>query len=168
MRVKARAARPNCIGNLLVLSILTRSLPIGNHGRAHFRTSFPRFGGVMQYARLYATEDGETHFEDIDISLSPVDLAPPAPLFNVSSSQECDAFSFVHLPAGWYGEAHPAPRRLLWVLLDGDLEVQTSDGEARRFTQGDVLLADDTTGKGHVSRISAETDLRAVTVTVRS
>jgi hypothetical protein len=30
--------------------------------------------------------------------------------------------------------------------------VVTSDGEARRFYAGDLLLCDDLTGKGHVTR----------------
>ncbi len=122
----------------------------------------------MQYARIYATNDGETHFEDLDVSLSPVDLAPPAPLFNVSSPQDCDTFSFVQLPAGWRGDAHPAPRRLLWVLLEGHLEVEATDGQSRRFTKGDVLFADDTTGRGHVSRVTGHEGLRALTVAVRA
>ena len=34
----------------------------------------------------------------------------------------------------------------------GSVEIETGDGTKRRFGVGDVLLADDTTGEGHISR----------------
>jgi uncharacterized cupin superfamily protein len=34
------------------------------------------------------------------------------------------------------------------VLLDGEIEIGTSTGEKRTFKGGDVLLVEDTTGKG--------------------
>ena len=37
------------------------------------------------------------------------------------------------------------------VLLDGGVEIETSLGEKRKFEQGEVLLMEDTTGKGHRS-----------------
>ncbi|MDQ6670654.1 MAG: cupin domain-containing protein [Chloroflexota bacterium] len=107
----------------------------------------------MRYARIYDGNDGETHFEDVEVALTQVDLAPPAPLFDVSMPRSCRVFSFVHLPVGWYGDQHPAPRHLLWVYLSGDVEIETSDGELRQFRCGDMVLAEDTSGKGHVSRV---------------
>ena len=40
--------------------------------------------------------------------------------------------------------------------LSGILEVEVTDGEIRRFGPGAVILVEDTTGKGHVSRIIGE------------
>jgi len=37
-------------------------------------------------------------------------------------------------------------------MLDGAVDVEISDGTIRRFSTGDVLLAEDTTGRGHISR----------------
>jgi hypothetical protein len=36
--------------------------------------------------------------------------------------------------------------------MDGEIEIETSLGEKRVFKHGDVLLVEDTTGKGHRSR----------------
>lgn len=47
---------------------------------------------------------------------------------------------------------HPAPRRQLVVNLFGAVELETGLGEIRRLGAGDILLADDTTGRGHISR----------------
>ena len=35
----------------------------------------------------------------------------------------------------------------------GELEVQVSDGEIRRFRPGDVVLVEDSRGKGHTTRV---------------
>jgi hypothetical protein len=48
---------------------------------------------------------------------------------------------------------HPSPRRLLFVYLEGTSEITAGDGEARLFDPGSVLLAEDTWGSGHSSRV---------------
>jgi hypothetical protein len=47
---------------------------------------------------------------------------------------------------------HNAPRRQFLVILQGELELETSLGEQQRLKPGDVLLADDIGAKGHHSR----------------
>jgi uncharacterized cupin superfamily protein len=42
------------------------------------------------------------------------------------------------------------------VLLMGALDVEASDGDVVRLHPGDVLLVEDTVGKGHRSRNSGE------------
>ena len=42
--------------------------------------------------------------------------------------------------------------------------VQVSDGEVRHFGPGDVVLVDDTTGKGHVSWVTSKTDFDTAVV----
>ena len=37
--------------------------------------------------------------------------------------------------------------------------MRVSDGEERRFGAGSVVLVEDTTGKGHVSRVVGSTDV---------
>jgi uncharacterized cupin superfamily protein len=60
---------------------------------------------------------------------------------------------FISSPSNWHGDWHPAPRRQFYFPLSGELEVEVSDGEVRRFSSGDVLLLEDTFGKGHISRV---------------
>jgi hypothetical protein len=47
---------------------------------------------------------------------------------------------------------HHAPRRQFVVTLSGEAEVEASDGEVRRIVPGTVMLADDLTGRGHITR----------------
>src|SRR3982074_3471348 len=107
----------------------------------------------MKYARLYADDDGESHFEDIEIDLALTENAPPAPPLSLSSFIPATQFGFMSAPAGWSSDWHAALALSVFVVLSGEWEVTASDGESRRFAQGSVLLVEDTTGKGHSSRV---------------
>jgi hypothetical protein len=48
---------------------------------------------------------------------------------------------------------HVAPRRHLSVILTGTLELECSPTEVRRFGPGSLVLLEDTTGEGHITRI---------------
>ena len=65
---------------------------------------------------------------------------------------------FSGAPSGWHGDWHPAPRRQFSCNLAGEVEVTASDGETRLFLPGDVLLLEDTTGKGHKTKVTSEED----------
>ena len=47
---------------------------------------------------------------------------------------------------------HTAPRRQLIVPLSGAVEIEVSTGEQRTVVPGQVLMVDDVTGKGHITR----------------
>ena len=107
----------------------------------------------MKYTRIFADEEGETHFKDVEIQLESVDYAPPAPPFNLSSFNPAIQYAFAVAPPGWFGDWHPTPNRQFIFYLSGEVEVQVSDGEVRRFKAGSIVLVEDTTGKGHMSRV---------------
>ena len=102
--------------------------------------------------RLYTDEFGESHFEDIEIPMSAIQYSPPAPALHLSEPVAATQFSWLRFPADWNDSAHPSPRRQLFVVLDGEVEGWTSNGEKRRFGAGDCLLMEDTSGKGHGAR----------------
>ncbi len=102
--------------------------------------------------RLYTDGSGESHFEDIAFDMSSVQYAPPAPALDISDpigTSQCFWFRF---PQDWSDAAHPSPRRQLFILLEGQVEGWTSQGETRVFGPGDRILMEDTTGKGHGAR----------------
>lgn len=118
----------------------------------------------MKYVRMYADANGESHFEDVEVELTLVDFAPPAPPMNLSAFTPATRFGFVSVPLGWYGDWHPAPRRQIFFHLSGESEAEVSDGEIRRFGPGSVMLAEDTTGKGHTSRVVGTADALSAVV----
>lgn len=101
----------------------------------------------MEFTRLFTDENGETHFEDVEIELLPVDFAPPAPPLNLSAFKEAKRFGFVNAPIGWSGDWHPTPKRQVFVYISGQIEAKVSDGEVRVFGPGSITLLEDTTGK---------------------
>lgn len=102
--------------------------------------------------RLFSDEHGETHFEDIEIPMNAIQYAPPAPAVHLSDPMATTQVSWLRFPVDWSDNAHPSPRRQLFILLTGNVEGWTSKGERRQFGAGDCLLMEDTVGKGHGAR----------------
>jgi hypothetical protein len=112
------------------------------------------------YIRLYTDERGESHFEDVELTLAAMDFAPPAAPLNIARFLPTAQSLWVGAPVGWGGETpHPTPRRQIFCVLQGECEVSASDGDVRRFAAGSVLLLEDTWGEGHATRITGEDDL---------
>ncbi|MFW9849665.1 MAG: cupin domain-containing protein [Candidatus Thorarchaeota archaeon] len=117
-----------------------------------------------RYTRVYTDENGETHFEDVAIELLPTIFAPPAPALNLSNLSEATRYGFVNAPSDWFGNWHPTPKRQVFIYLSGEMEAKVSDGEVRSFGSGSVTLVEDTTGKGHLSRVIGDEDVLAVVI----
>lgn len=117
----------------------------------------------LSFSRLVADADGGSHFEAVDVPVTLQDFAPPAQPFFVSALQPASQCGFLHLPAGWYGEMHPSPIRMWIFVLAGEMLFEAANGDQRRVGIGDALLLEDTTGRGHVSRVLGEA---AVTLAV--
>ena len=96
----------------------------------------------MQIVRVYAGDDGESHFED----LTAEQLAEI-----VNRVGEGD-ISLNTRPPGHFIDYHHAPRRQYVLHLAGVAEYETADGSTRRLGAGDVLVAEDLTGRGHTAR----------------
>jgi hypothetical protein len=116
------------------------------------------------YVRLFADSEGESHFADLESGLSSVIFAPATPPLFVSSPLDATHVSFFGAPAGWRSDWHPSSGRNLFCVISGEWEIGASDGEMRRFSQGDVLLVEDVTGKGHVSRVTSDVDSLALLI----
>lgn len=58
----------------------------------------------------------------------------------------------MRVPTGWSDDGHTAPRKQWVMVLKGEIEFETSDGEVQRLVPGMVVLAEDATGKGHKAR----------------
>ena len=120
----------------------------------------------MRYVRLYADGKGETHFEQVPEKFDEIDYRPPAPPLHVSHAFQSGALQFVRAPAGWVGENICPPQHQFFFCLQGHLEIRASDGEKRTLGPGDVMLMEDSSGKGHSSRVRAAKDLIAAVVSI--
>lgn len=118
----------------------------------------------MRYTRLVSDEQGESHFDEIEIEFASTDYVEGAAPLELSPALDATQYRFMNAPAGWTSDWHASSGRNLFVVITGEWEVTASDGEARRFKTGDVLLVEDITGKGHASRVVGEIDSVAMMV----
>ena len=100
----------------------------------------------MKVVRIFTGDDGRSHFEDLDVPLN------PAVYGEQSSPVPAEGVIFRETPPGGGLDFHPAPRRQFVVTLSGAAELECGDGTKRQFGAGDIMLADDTTGQGHITR----------------
>ena len=102
---------------------------------------------AITITRIYADAGGESHFGEREFP-----LRDAGEIGRLSEPVAAKSLIFRRNSAGYDYDWHVAPRRQLVVLLDGAIEIETSDGARRTFRGGDVLLLEDTTGRGHRTR----------------
>jgi hypothetical protein len=112
----------------------------------------------MQYVRIHVDRKGETHFADAELEMEEADYRPPAPLMFVSHAHKSSAIQFVRLPPGWVGESINVPSSQFFICVKGKVEITVSDSEKRTFGVGDVVLMEDSSGKGHTTRVASPDD----------
>jgi hypothetical protein len=101
----------------------------------------------MKIHNLYTDPTGESHFRDIEI-----DWAETRRGSKMSKKLPATGIIFRETEAEHNVDWHPAPRRQYIVNLDAGVKITASDGEARIIAAGEVILVEDTTGKGHLSQ----------------
>ena len=97
---------------------------------------------MAQIVRVYAGDDGESHFE----TLTPDQMAEI--VFPLGDG----AVTFSQRPSPTFSDYHTAPRRQYVVNIAGIAEFETADGTKVRMVPGDILVAEDLTGHGHIAR----------------
>jgi len=114
---------------------------------------------TQPYTHLYADAQGVSHFRDETLSIAPGASGPAALVISQSPGA-----TLLALRLGAKEDWHRAPRRMYLIALKGMSEVTAGDGQVRRFGPGSVILMDDTTGKGHITRAVGSEDHVALTV----
>jgi hypothetical protein len=112
----------------------------------------------LSYFRLVSDSVGESHFVPLDIEMATRDFAPPAPSFDVSALEPAAKVGFLRLPKGWVGQLHRSPIRMWVFFLSGEMEFGATDGQVRPGVPGKAFLLEDTSGKGHLSRVVGDSD----------
>ena len=101
----------------------------------------------MRIHNLYADENGESHFRDIEIEWAFDRLSS-----TFSEPVIANKLEFRRTEGNYDFDWHPAPQRQYVINLDAGVEVTASDGETRTIGAGEVLLTEDTHGRGHCSK----------------
>ena len=101
----------------------------------------------MRIHNLYTDASGESHFRDIHVEW--VEESHGARL---ATRLAATGIVFRQVPPSYDLDWHPAPRRQYIINLDAGVQITASDGESRVIAAGEVILVEDTTGKGHRSK----------------
>lgn len=115
----------------------------------------------MKITRIYTGEDGESHFEDVEVALE-----DRGAIGAISALAPATGIVFRETPGDYDLDYHNAPRRQYVVNLDAAVEIETGDGSKRVLQPGEILLAEDTTGRGHRSRAVGGQPRRSIFVTL--
>ena len=115
----------------------------------------------MRIVRLYTGPDNRSHFEDLDVP-----LRDAGRIGFVSERVKATGLVFRETAGDYDYDFHTAPRRQYVVNLEGEVEIEVGDGTRRILRSGDILLAEDTTSQGHISRAVAGKPRRSLLITV--
>jgi hypothetical protein len=96
---------------------------------------------------LYVDDKGESHFRDIH-----VEWVEERRGSKLSKRLPATGIIFRETGGDYDLDWHPAPRRQYIINLDGGVQLTASDGESRVIGAGEVILVEDVTGKGHLSK----------------
>lgn len=131
---------------LAAIAALTASSALDGAAASETTSGRPRI------ARVFTGPDGKSHVGELQLAEHEVRAG-------VVETEWLDA-SKVSLrfldPGPGFAEQprHVAPRRNLSVILAGTLELECSPSEVRRFGPGSLVLLEDTTGEGHITRVA--------------
>jgi hypothetical protein len=99
--------------------------------------------------RIFTGSDGLTHAEEITVKLAPGGGSTATEL---SEMVKATGVQFRRQGPKYFQDWHPASRRQYVVTLSGRGEIELTGGKKIPIGPGHILLAEDVTGKGHISR----------------
>lgn len=123
------------------------------------RTRFAGSGVVLaethkpvMITHLYTGPDNQTHAEEVELKFTPGSPAEAAKMMQVTGAE-------MHRTAGGsVDDWHRAPRRQYVITLSGHGEVEVAGGKKVSMGPGHIDLVEDTTGKGHITKVVGTED----------
>ena len=102
--------------------------------------------------RLFTGPDNQTHAEQVEMKWTPGNPTEVFKLLQVTGAE------LHRTPGGNVDDWHRAPRRQYVITLSGHAELEVSGGKKISVGPGNVDLVEDTTGKGHVTKVVGTDD----------
>jgi quercetin dioxygenase-like cupin family protein len=99
--------------------------------------------------RIFTGADGQTHAEDIYVKLAP---RPGRDGYFQSETVKATGMQVVRAAPGYTADWHTAPGRQYIITISGRREIELPGGQKIPMAPGRILLAEDLTGKGHLTR----------------
>lgn len=102
--------------------------------------------------RVYSGAEGKSHVAEMPLAMKPFTDVEGAH-GEATAMQPVAGIAFRVSPPGYVLDWHCAPRRQYSISLAGHAEIEVGDGTVVRLGPGDIVLAEDLTGQGHVTRV---------------
>jgi hypothetical protein len=112
--------------------------------------------------RFFTGPDGLTHAEEIEVKFDMGDGGGQGLYKFLSNSGAV----LRRAPPGRVNDYHTASRRQYIITLSGHAELVLSGGQTLKVGPGDIELAEDTTGKGHITRTVGNEDRISIAIPV--
>jgi quercetin dioxygenase-like cupin family protein len=118
---------------------------------------------TVMVTRLFTGADNQTHAEEVHFKFDPRAGAFERWLAE-SETVKSDSLRFRRESPGYVNDWHPAAGRQYVITLSGKGEIEVAGGQKILLEPGRVMLAEDVTGKGHISRTLGAKDWISVHV----
>ena len=115
----------------------------------------------VKVTRLYTGADGKTKVEEYEIPLKTQGRGT-----ELSQTVAVKSLQFRRTNKDYDLDWHAAPNRQYVVTLSGESEIELDGGRKLRLGPGHILLAEDTTGQGHISRAVGSKDRLSLFITL--
>ena len=115
-------------------------------------------GKPVMITRFFTGPDGMTHAEEIDVK-----FAPGGGVYDLLSNSGAQ---IRRTPPGRENGYHTASRRQYVITLSGHAELVLSGGQTIQVGPGSIELAEDLTGKGHITRTVGTEDRVVILIPV--
>jgi len=114
---------------------------------------------AFKILHLFGGDDGESHLEIKDLPRT-----GGTPGRNVQTRLYATDVEIGDALPGDFIDFHGVSTPRFLIVLAGQLEIGLGDGSKHVLSKGDIVLANDVTGRGHTSRLIGTEPLRLLTV----
>lgn len=114
---------------------------------------------LFTYDRLYADDDGETHWETITVDYNRFKYADNIPPIwsAIDGNWQAQYLMLAGNSPGWNARPlHPPRHRQIFIVLTGVTAFTASNGETREYGPGQMILMEDNNSKGHGSFVPSK------------
>lgn len=106
----------------------------------------------LMITHLFTGQDNQTHAEEVELKFAPGTPAEVSKMMPITGAE-------LHRTAGGsVDDWHRAPRRQYVITLSGRGEVEVAGGKKVSMGPGHIDLVEDTTGKGHITKVLGTED----------
>lgn len=122
---------------------------------------------LVRCVKITSDGRGGSTFEEVEVSQASTPYVENVAPLLVSAAIAATGVIFVTTPPGVRAtKPHPAPLRQFAVVLEGEAEIVTTDGDKRTLSPGMCALFEDVDGLGHITNIVSPTPLTFMAVSI--